>query len=156
MKVYLAGPIFGCTDSECRDWRELAKAKCSEIEFLDPMDRDYRGSEAIDPARIVREDKQAILGCDAIFANLSEQSAGTVMEVMFAWQHHIHVIAWKRSSDDWSPWILEHTDDVCISLGGAIQHCLIPWMNRMKNRRMVNEVSNRHKPKANAREVRKP
>jgi hypothetical protein len=44
MKVYLCGPINGCTDSECIDWRAAAKKRLSDT--IDPMRRDYRGREA--------------------------------------------------------------------------------------------------------------
>jgi len=27
MKVYLCGPINGCTDEECKNWRETVKAQ---------------------------------------------------------------------------------------------------------------------------------
>ena len=49
MKVYLCGPIAGCTDEECMDWRENAKTILhnANISTLDPMRRDYRGTKDI-------------------------------------------------------------------------------------------------------------
>lgn len=43
MKVYLCGPINGCTDDQCKNWREAAKQVLSDT--VDPMRRDYRGRE---------------------------------------------------------------------------------------------------------------
>lgn len=138
MKVYLAGPIFGKTDEECHAWRSFVKQEVQDVEFVDPMDRDYRGLEGIAPAEIVNEDKKAIIDCDCVFANMSEASAGTTMEVMFAFELRKYVICWKEQCEDWSPWVLMHSDSVCIGLKGAIQHCLLPLIRRDKNRRMIN------------------
>lgn len=43
MKVYLAGPINGCTDAEAKNWREELKTHFPNA--IDPMKRDYRGVE---------------------------------------------------------------------------------------------------------------
>ena len=48
MKIYLAGPINGCSDSEAITWRQWFKEESLrdiEVDFIDPMKRDYRGKE---------------------------------------------------------------------------------------------------------------
>ena len=41
IKVYLCGPINGCTDTEAKNWREAVKEHFPAS--VDPMKRDYRG-----------------------------------------------------------------------------------------------------------------
>jgi hypothetical protein len=58
MLVYLAGAINGCTDDECKDWRELVKSIIGVEKTLDPMRRDYRGVELDCINEIVEGDKK--------------------------------------------------------------------------------------------------
>jgi nucleoside 2-deoxyribosyltransferase len=105
MYVYLAGPIFGATDEDCHGWRERIKAMLPEgWEALDPMSRDYRGNEDGNEAEIVRQDKQDILGSEAVIVNASRPSWGTAMEVHFAGGVRKNVIA-IVNSDRVSPWL---------------------------------------------------
>lgn len=101
MKVYLCGPINGCTDEQCKDWREAAKAVLPDT--VDPMRRDYRGREDNCVAEIVEGDKDDILTCDVLLVNYDKPSVGTSMEILFAWQHGKVVVIVAAESPRISP-----------------------------------------------------
>lgn len=115
-KVYLAGPIAGLTYDEAQDWR--AKAKFAlEQPFPGGMIQAYsplRGKADVLPAptayqpaakfahplatdrAIMRRDHFDCVGADAILANLERAprpSLGTAMELAWAYDHHIPVVA---------------------------------------------------------------
>lgn len=75
MKIYLCGPINGCTDEECKDWREAAKKRFPET--IDPMRRDYRGRETECVNEIVELDKLDVNDCDVMLVNNPKPSVGT-------------------------------------------------------------------------------
>ena len=151
MRVYLAGPIFCQSDEQCRTWRNDLKEAFPEYEWVDPMDRDYRGSESMEAERIVAEDKQAILGCDAILANITSQSAGTAMEILFAKQNGLHVVLCNNTYRPISPWYLAHADTVVSGgIRGGVVHGLAVYARLRKVR---NEVFGGYKPEADASEV---
>ena len=110
MRVYLCGPINGCTDGEAKDWREAAKLALPHIEWIDPMARDYRGRE-LEPGvakLIVENDKTDIDGCDLLLVNYDKPSVGTSMEILYAWDrgkvsHLVHA-----PNSRLSPWLLYH------------------------------------------------
>ncbi len=127
MKVYLAGPIFNCTDKECRDWREYAaeKLNCTTI---DPMRRDYRGIEEESVAKIVELDKLDIMETDCVLVNYGDippGSMGTAMEILFAWEQHKTIIT-VTSQSKVSPWLTYHSTLILRSLDAAIV-----YINRM-------------------------
>lgn len=121
MKLYLAGPISGCSYEGCTSWREhfqnLILNKCAEsqqnfdgnlIKCLSPMrGKDYLASEAeisgsypnhvLSCSRgIMTRDFFDCGRCDIVVANLlgaSIVSIGTVMEIAWAYQSRIPVIA---------------------------------------------------------------
>jgi nucleoside 2-deoxyribosyltransferase len=108
LTVYLAGPIFGCTDDECRAWREQAKYFLGgAIKTLDPMRRDYRGREAASAAEIVHGDLADIEQCDVVLANVSKPTWGTGMEIA-----HAHMLGKPAfafgATNPASPWLLHH------------------------------------------------
>lgn len=64
--IYLCGPINGCTDEECKDWREMVKANWAG-HSIDPMRRDYRGKEDECVDEIVeRSDISALRSCPLV------------------------------------------------------------------------------------------
>ena len=83
-KVYLCGPINGCTDAECNDWRELVKMMLTG-ETINPMRRDYRGRELEDgiDREIVRGDMEDCLDADVLLAFHPKPSSGTDMEIFY-------------------------------------------------------------------------
>lgn len=108
MKIYLAGPINGCSDSECNDWRSDFKNIVGH-EFIDPMRRDYRGIEAANVDAIVQGDIDDINEADLIVANCPKPSYGTAMEIFYA-AHVLKKPVWLICKDEKpSPWLLKHS-----------------------------------------------
>lgn len=83
--IYLAGPINGCTDSECKDWREWVKQRWPGT-CLDPMLRDARDKTMTQElaAEIVLADLADIRAADAILVYWDRPSVGTSMEIFYA------------------------------------------------------------------------
>lgn len=120
-KVYLCGPINGCTDEEAKDWRAYCSRGLTGICY-DPMFRDYRGRE-LEPGiaeEIVENDKSDIMQCDALLVYYEKPSVGTSMEVLFAWNNGIPSIVVDKSGRPLSPWLLYHSAKVVASLDEAI------------------------------------
>jgi nucleoside 2-deoxyribosyltransferase len=115
MKIYLGGPISGCTDEETHGWREKVKPIFESVGFtcLDPALRDYRGKfmtrhMAVD---IVEADTRDIRNCDLAFFNCWKTDSpmwGTAMEIRFSWlQEKIAIIVLPEDVAP-SPWLLYH------------------------------------------------
>lgn len=116
-KVYLCGPINGCTDSECKDWREFVKSW--GIPTVDPMERDYRGKEDECFAEIVELDKRDIDMCDVVLVNYDKPSVGTSMEILYAWERGKRVIVVRNPQTKISPWLKYHAHSICASFADA-------------------------------------
>jgi nucleoside 2-deoxyribosyltransferase len=108
VKVYLAGPINGCSDEECVYWRERAKTMLPEHECIDPMRRDYRGTETNAYVRLVHQDKEDIDRCDVLLVHYTRPSVGTAMEILYAWERNKFVILVHTTGQPLSPWLLYH------------------------------------------------
>jgi nucleoside 2-deoxyribosyltransferase len=118
--IYLCGPINGCTDEECRDWREFIKTQWPG-RCIDPMVRDYRGREAEAYREIVELDKIDVADADIILVNYDKPSVGTSMEVLFAWQIGKRVIVVCREDAVISPWLRYHAHHLCHSWADALR-----------------------------------
>ncbi len=119
MKVYLCGPINGCSDEECNNWRDAMKSMFGEENCIDPMRRDYRGKEAEAYREIVELDKLDVLMADAIIVNYDKPSVGTAMEVLYAWMHHKPIITVCKSGTVISPWLRYHSTKIVHSFERA-------------------------------------
>lgn len=119
MKVYLCGPINGCTDAEAKDWREYAKTKLPDT--LDPMRRDYRGREAESVNEIVELDKIDVTNCDVLLVNYDKPSVGTSMEVIYAFERGKLVVVVARPDASISPWLRYHSHKIVHSFDDAIR-----------------------------------
>lgn len=117
-KVYLAGPIFGQSDHGAYSWRAILKADDAFC-WKDPMDRDFRGREDEVFRELVEGDKQDIDDCQAVVAKVDPVSAGTSMEILWAWLNETPVIV--ICTGKVSPWIRYHATDICGSEGKALQ-----------------------------------
>jgi nucleoside 2-deoxyribosyltransferase len=118
--VYLAGPIFGKTDDECRGWRQDVRSQlhAKNIQSVNPINHDYRGQELKYCDRIVHQDKGWIMSVDTVLAYCDEPSFGTAMEVLFAWEQRKQIVA---VSTHGSPWLHYHATVVCKSLKEAVE-----------------------------------
>ena len=120
MKVYLSGPITGCTYEGCTDWREYARKvlKASGISGLSPMRaKEYlaalhapisgHGREYFDlsvmskPQAVISRDRFDTQGADVMLMNLlgaERVSIGTMVELGWADAARVPVIGVIESS----------------------------------------------------------
>lgn len=117
--LYLCGPINGCTDAECKDWRDYVKTKWSG-ETLDPMRRDYRGREDQSTREIVELDKIDVSRSDIILVNYTRPSVGTSMEILYAWERGKLIIVVSRGGERISPWLRYHAHALVTSFADAL------------------------------------
>ena len=121
--IYLAGPIFGCTDAECADWRALFQ-KLWPGPTINPLRRDYRGRETTHLHDIVELDKADILRADAVVVSYDKPSVGTSMEILFAWERGKPVVVVARPETACSPWLHYHSHRLVHSYPDAVQALL--------------------------------
>lgn len=119
MKIYLAGPINGCTDAEANNWRSAVKQLHGDV--LDPMARDYRGKETEAVKEIVEGDKADIDACDGMVVWFERPSVGTSMEVLYAWENSKPVAIVNRSGKPVSPWLSYHSRGIFDSIEVALE-----------------------------------
>lgn len=117
--IYLCGPINGCTDEECQNWRSFVKTKW-EGKCLDPMRRDYRGREAESVNEIVTLDKVDIANSDALLVNYDKPSVGTSMEVYIAFTAGKLVVVVAAPDTNISPWLRYHSHAILPSFAVAL------------------------------------
>jgi nucleoside 2-deoxyribosyltransferase len=117
--LYLCGPINGCTDDECTNWREAVKAKWAG-RCIDPMVRDYRGREAEAYREIVELDKIDVAEADIILVNYDKPSVGTSMEILYAWERGKRIIVVCREDAVISPWLRYHATHLVHSFDAAL------------------------------------
>ena len=118
--TYLCGPIHERTDSECRNWRNLAKERLI-TDTLDPMRNDYRGRERDHVNEIVDNDLKDISDADFLLVNATEPSWGTAMEIVYARQQGKFIVAYVGNLISISPWLRKHCSEIVSSLEIAIQ-----------------------------------
>lgn len=118
MKIYLAGAINGCTDSEAKDWR--AAVKEIHTNCLDPMARDYRGKESESMKEIVEGDKADIDQCEGMVVYYERPSAGTCMEIIYAWEQVKTIVVIDKSGKPLSPWVAYHATKIVYTIPVAI------------------------------------
>lgn len=90
-RVYLAGPISGCNESQRRSWRNLVRKGWAQwFDFEDPSDdylprsREDKQYDEYDDYEIVVRDQQSIARSDAVLANMWKESIGTSLGVFQA------------------------------------------------------------------------
>jgi nucleoside 2-deoxyribosyltransferase len=118
--IYLCGPINGCTDEECTNWRELVKSKW-QGRCIDPMVRDYRGREAEAYREIVELDKIDVVEADIILVNYDKPSVGTAMEILYAWERGKRIVVVAREDAVISPWLRYHATNLVHSFDDALR-----------------------------------
>lgn len=117
--IYLCGPINGCTDEECRDWRELVKQLWGGP-TLDPMRRDYRGKEDQSVNEIVELDKIDVTNSDALLVSYDKPSVGTSMEVLYAFERGKLVVVVAAPEVRISPWLRYHSHRIVTTYADAV------------------------------------
>lgn len=118
--TYLCGGINGLSDADCKDWREVAKAKLL-TPTLDPMRRDFRGKEDDNILEIVHGDIEDIKNCDFILVNATRPSWGTAMEVLHAALTHTkNIIAFVGPNTKVSPWLRFYCNEIVDSVEMAV------------------------------------
>ena len=107
-KIYLAGPIEGCSYEECTSWREeFIKLIPKEIQCLSPMREktflQHETKTANCPVDAMMSSDRGIMTRDCYdchradllvinFLNAKRVSIGTVMELAWAWHAHIPTV----------------------------------------------------------------
>ena len=127
MKIYLAGPINGCSDEDCRDWRDYAKEALVGHETVDPMRNDYRGKEKGHEKTIVETDKADIDGCDLLLENVPKPSVGTAMEIFYAHSKGKKVIIVVPPGGPVSPWLAYHATHIVDNFAEAFSKIDKNW-----------------------------
>lgn len=123
MKVYLAGPIFGCSSDEISKWREYVKEALGEKQCYDPYAEnvEFHGKEQENTAAIVTTDKKAISESDILLANCWQPSYGTIMEILCAYSLGLKVLVVFPSDQPLSPWLHYHADAIVPTVDEAIE-----------------------------------
>lgn len=124
MKVYLGGAINGCTDTECKDWREYAQKILGIENTLNPMDRDYRSRE-LKPEivnEIVENDKDDICNSTCMLVLYEKPSVGTSMEILYAYMQDISIYIVDISGKSLSPWLSYHASMLFKDLDSALKY----------------------------------
>lgn len=117
--VYLSGAMLGCTDEECRDWREYAKLQLNGT-ALDPVIRDYRDRPMDGMTDMVENDKADIDACDVVLVNFVKPSVGTSMEVLYGWERGEKIILVAPHDTSVSPWLVYHSHKLFHTIEEAI------------------------------------
>jgi len=119
--------MLGCSDNECRDWREFVKRRL-RCRTLDPMIRDYRDNLMDGMLDMVLNDKADIDASDAILVNFVKPSVGTSMEVLYGWERGKTIVLIAPSDAVISPWLIYHSHYVFPSVEEAVA-----FMNHAEN-----------------------
>lgn len=119
--IYLCGPINGCSDAECKEWREYVSGLW-DGPVLDPMRRDYRGREKESLREIVELDKIDINSCDAMIVNKDRPSDGTSMEILYAFERGKLVVLVVPEGVTPSPWAVYHSHKVVNRFDDAVDY----------------------------------
>ena len=123
MKVYLSGPLLGCSATECMEWRGYVKRKLSDsdIEFLDPTSREYNWKDPNVGKMVVEADKKDISECHLVLVNYTKPSVGTSMEQLYAYDLEIPIVTIIPKGLEVSPWLTYHTTRIVHYLDDAIE-----------------------------------
>ena len=89
--------------------------------YSDPFDRDLRGMEDFAYKTIVEGDKEMMDNCDYLLVGLWKISAGTMMEILYAWENGKKVFV-INGLDKISPWIIYHSYAIFNNIDQAIDY----------------------------------
>jgi len=127
--IYLSGPIAGCSDAECRNWRAEFASKWPGA-CLDPMRHDYRTVDEMTTSlahAIVQGDLKDIQVCDGVVVYHDRPSIGTSMEIVYAHQHEKPIIVIDARPNPYtpiSPWLWFHASEIVSGIDQAINQLI--------------------------------
>jgi len=104
-RIYLAGNII---ESEYREIFKNHYKGSIHVELINPFEL---VNQKLRPDRLVETDKLLILSCDVLVAKIEKFTAGTIMEVCYAFDNNKHVLIISNNpivSND--PWIIGNSD----------------------------------------------
>ena len=116
VKIYLAGALLNY-EEEAPKWRAYVKEKLGhKVIYLDPIEESAIGKNSSD---IINQDKQMISMSDIVLVDWAKISAGTSMEIIYAWENDktIYVI---DSGAPISIWVEYHATEIFESVDDAI------------------------------------
>jgi len=137
LKVYLAGSVH---EKEYR--AQVAKDYSGRLNIFDPMKEIEPDIIEMDPndvedlkaviftpeqkKQIVEQDKEAVATCDIVVAYVRKFSAGTIMEVLHAWNHQIPVytIVEPGSQIEHDVWLTYHTSKLFYDIESCFEHIM--------------------------------
>ena len=132
--IYLSGTIDNITVDEACGWRNQIKKDYPQYQYHDPTIRIYHGAHG-DTKEIVEPDKREILESDIMLVYLTHYSAGTLMEIMYAYEHKKPVVLVDATNKKFlSSWIRYHAkiflslDDAMSYIKGITASSLTPTM----------------------------
>ena len=114
MKVYLAGPI-----PTQKKWREKITQSLKELNHEIIVFNPENFENTYSPATIVNYDKSIIKKCDLLIANITRLSAGTSMEILYAWERDIPVLL-IANKEIKNPWLIHHSSFIVKNLEEAV------------------------------------
>jgi len=121
IQIALEGPIQGCTDAECIDWRKEAMCLLGDdYDYHNPMDLDCRGREAEMEAELVSFDEAGIAASDIVLVMATRPGWGTAIAVEMAYMLNKTIVT-VFSGDKPSPWLKNRSDIMVQSLEAAVE-----------------------------------
>jgi len=123
MKIYLSGPLSGCTDEEIYGWRTQVQGALSPLgyEFTNATLRIWDKVHSRQSYEyIVESDKTEIDQCDILLVNYSKLTCGVAQEEIYAWERSKIVLLVYLGAPQ-NPWMNYHCDKSFNSLDEAIR-----------------------------------
>lgn len=113
LRLYLSGPIDGCSDEQMMGWRNYLKKQYPQYRYHDPCRRDYRNTHEGNEKDIVELDKFDITSSNILLAYYEKISSGTMMEIPYAFNLGKLVIVVNGTGKPFvSPWVVYHSTRV--------------------------------------------
>ena len=135
MQIYLAG-----YENETEYRREAKELYSDKIKLFDPMseveweilEKKKNGIDlsSDDIIKIVEEDKDAIRNSTALVAYVKQFTAGTMMEILYAYEYGIPVYLIDPDNKLFkNVWLCYHVDEFFKDIKSCFDHILIKYNN---------------------------
>lgn len=122
--IYLSGSIANLSENQARGWRDEVKRKYPYYEYRDPARRIY-DEHHTDDKEIVIGDKIDMDQSDVFLVNLTQYSAGTIMEIYHGFINNKMVLvvnSMNMADSQISPWIRYHATKIFPSIDTAMDY----------------------------------